>query len=75
MVAITPFSLEEFRARLRKMSDAELIRYGKAARFMSKPENGKADPIYVSQLTECRAEWRRRHPKVDSLGSFLMRVN
>jgi len=64
MVGITDYTLEEFRARLAKMSDAELIRYGKAARFMSDPKNGKVDPIYVSQLKECRAEWRRRHPKL-----------
>lgn len=63
MVGTTQYTLDEFRARLQKMTDAELIRYGKSARFMSKPENGKADPVYVAQLEECRAEWRRRHPK------------
>jgi hypothetical protein len=63
MVGLTDYSLEEFRARLAKMSDAELIRYGKAARSMSAPQNGKVDPIYAAQLKECIAEWRRRHPK------------
>ena len=65
MVGTKQYTLDEFRARLQKMIDAELVRYGKAARFMCDPDprNGKADPIYVAQLKECRAEWRRRHPK------------
>jgi hypothetical protein len=63
MVGTTQFSVEEFRKRLEKMSDAELIRYGKAARYMSDPKNGAVDPTYPCQLKKCRAEWRRRHPK------------
>jgi hypothetical protein len=31
--------LEELRARLRKMSDEELIRFGKAARFMCRDKS------------------------------------
>ena len=32
-----PINVEEFRARLRKMTDAQLLGYGKAARFMCSP--------------------------------------
>ncbi|MFZ1971487.1 MAG: hypothetical protein WAU89_01515 [Candidatus Acidiferrales bacterium] len=48
------------------MSDEQLIRYGKAARYMADPRqsaNGRVENVYVVQLAECRAEWRRRHPK------------
>jgi hypothetical protein len=64
-VAFLPFELEAIRARLRKMSDAELLRYGKAARSMATPEAnfGKPSEVYVIQLREARAEWRRRYPK------------
>jgi hypothetical protein len=67
VIAQTEFRIEEFRKRLRAMSDEQLIRYGKAARFMSDPKNepdgGEVREVYKIQLRECRAEWRRRHPK------------
>ena len=67
MIAQTEFHTEEFRKRLRVMSDEQLIRYGKAARYMPDPANepggGKVREVYKIQLRECRAEWRRRHPK------------
>jgi hypothetical protein len=51
------------------MSDAELIKYGKAARYMANPANSAdkrtVHEVYKIQLEECRAEWRRRHPKGD----------
>jgi hypothetical protein len=58
-----PIDLEEFRARLRKMTDAELLRYGKAARYMCSPTAyyGKAPrETFVIQLRECRVEFKRR---------------
>ena len=33
-----PLDVEAFRARLRKMTDAQLLRYGKAARYMCSPD-------------------------------------
>jgi hypothetical protein len=58
-----PLDVEEFRARIRKMSDAELLRYGKAARYMCSPDayfgNGPRETFGI-QLRECRAEWKRR---------------
>ena len=58
--------LEQLRARLRRFSDAELLRFGKAARYMCSPEaqpfGGKQPPdrVFIVQLEEARAEWRRR---------------
>jgi hypothetical protein len=58
------FDVEDLRARLRKMSDEELRKFGKAARYMVSPtaNMGKPPlPTFVMQLEEARAEWRRRH--------------
>jgi hypothetical protein len=55
--------LDELRARLRKMSDADLIAFGKAARYMCSPKANLGKPPrqpFVIQLREARVEWRRR---------------
>ena len=55
--------LEQLRARLRKMSDAELLRFGKAARNLCSPEANRGKPpreCFVIQLEESRAEWKRQ---------------
>jgi hypothetical protein len=55
--------LDELRARLRKMTDADLIEFGKAARYMCSPKANLGKPprqSFVIQLREARAEWRRR---------------
>jgi len=46
------------------MSDAELRKYGRAARDLSDPKKnfGPPNPAFKIQLDEARAEWRRRHP-------------
>ena len=65
-VQILGFDVEEFRARLRKMSDEKLREYGEAARYMNSPmaNYGKPPlPVHAIQLQETIAEWRRRHPK------------
>ena len=58
-------NLEELRARLRQMTDAELRRFGQAAHYMcsthSSPDEASRN-IFIIQLEECRAEWDRRHP-------------
>ena len=57
--------LEAYRARLQKMNDQELIREGKAGRYMcSRMANFGKPPrkVFVVQLAEVKAEWRRRHP-------------
>jgi len=53
-------NLEELRARLRKMTDAELIRFGKAAGFLCRPGKESPRECFVIQLEEARAEWARR---------------
>lgn len=67
MIAQTEFRIEEFRKRLRGLSEKELIRYGKAARHMADPRNSAdkrtVHDLYVTQLQLCREEWARRHPK------------
>jgi hypothetical protein len=62
-MAVGHFDLEEHRKRLRKMTDAQLLRHGRAARELVKNDKNPL-PVYVVQLNEARAEWRRRHPKV-----------
>jgi len=55
--------LDELRVRLRKMSDAELLAFGKAARNMCSPAANMGKPpreVFVIQLREAREEWKRR---------------
>jgi len=49
--------------RLRHMSDRELLRFGKSARYMCSPAAnlGKEPrPVVIIQLREAEKEWRRR---------------
>jgi|GEM_PF-2652493 len=58
-----PIDLEEFRARLRRMTDAELLKYRRAGRsFCSLKANFGKPPreTFVIQLKLCREEWKRR---------------
>ena len=50
--------LDELRTRLRKMTDEDLLRFVKAARFMCRDKSPRQ--AFVVQLEEARAEWRRR---------------
>jgi hypothetical protein len=55
--------LAELRERLGKMNDAELLAFGKAARYMCSPAANLDKPPrepFLVQLEEARAEWRRR---------------
>ena len=64
-VGFQPLQLEAVRARLRKMSDADLLRFGRAAASLCRPKEQFGHPpraVFVEQLREARAEWRRRHP-------------
>jgi hypothetical protein len=63
-IRLTALDVDAFRTRLRKMSDEELRKFGKAARYMVSPtaNMGKPPlPAFMLQLEEARAEWRRRH--------------
>jgi hypothetical protein len=64
MIQTEPEDIERIRERLRKMSDIELRKYGRAARDLADPKKnlGKPNPSFQVQLDEARAEWRRRHP-------------
>jgi len=48
------------------MPDEELVRFSEAAGYMCSPKanlNKPAAPIFVLQLDEAQAEWRRRNPR------------
>jgi hypothetical protein len=64
MIQSEPESIEQIRARIRKMSDLELRKYGRAARDLADPKKnyGPPNPSFQIQLDEAGAEWRRRHP-------------
>jgi hypothetical protein len=54
--------LEALRAKLRRMSDRELLRFGRSARYMCSPAaNIGKEPrkVFVIQLREAVEEWRR----------------
>ena len=62
-------NVEALRKRLRKMTDAELLRFGKDNQYMCSPHaNLGKSPLeaFVTQLQEARAEWRRRHSKTQA---------
>jgi hypothetical protein len=63
MARINEFKLDELRARLAKMTNIELNKFGRAARYMIDAKNGPVDGIYILQLEEARLEYRRRRPK------------
>jgi len=59
--------LEQLRERLRKMNDAELLRFGQAAKYMCSPEANLSHPPrqpFVIQLEEARKEWQSRKPEL-----------
>ena len=63
-IQLANLDVEELRRLLRKMSQKELRKFGKAARYMVSPtaNMGKPPlPTFVLQLEEARAEWHRRH--------------
>ncbi len=60
MIQSSPESIEQIRECIRKMSDAELRKYGRAARDLSDPKKnfGPPNPSFQIQLDEARAELR-----------------
>ena len=64
--AFDDIDVKAVRERLQKMNDEQLVKFGKAARYMCSPKANRGRPPreeFVIQLKEARAEWRRRHPK------------
>jgi hypothetical protein len=59
----TTVDRRELRASLRKMTDNELRRFGRAAQNRCSPEANRGKPPreeFVIRLDEARAEWKRR---------------
>jgi hypothetical protein len=55
--------LDQLRKRLVKMNDAELLRFGNAAKFMCSPGANFNHPpreSFTMQLKQAREEWERR---------------
>jgi hypothetical protein len=62
-VQIDEFDIEKHRERLRKMTDKQLLETGRSAKYMCSPQANFQKPpreVFVIQLAEARAEWRRR---------------
>jgi hypothetical protein len=72
-IQLATLNVDELRTRLRKISDEELRKFGKAARYMVSPtaNMGNRCRAFVLQLEEARAEWRRRcrGPRLSSVDS------
>jgi hypothetical protein len=66
-VTVWPRDADEFRQRVRKMSDAQLVRCSESLRYMTDPRNSydkkTVQTIFRCQLKTCITEWKRRHPK------------
>ena len=59
--------LDQLRILLREMSDADLLRFGQAAKYMCPPEANLGRPSSqprVVQPREARAEWKRHKPSL-----------
>jgi hypothetical protein len=67
-IGFSELDIDQLRERLRNMSDDQLLKFGKSARYMCSPTANRGKPpdeAFVIQLKEARAEWRRRHPKAE----------
>jgi hypothetical protein len=65
------FDVEALRVRLRKMTDEELRKFGRAANYMCSPYANMGKPprdVFVIQLAEARAEWQNRKEKCPVAG-------
>jgi len=62
----TELNVEALRRCLQRMPETELLRFGQAAKYICSNETNYGPPCEVPllQLTEARAEWRRRHPEL-----------
>jgi len=58
-----PFDRAKYREKLWTISDAELIQEGKWIRETCRQHTLPWDVMWDEKLADCKAEWRRRHPK------------
>jgi hypothetical protein len=63
-IAFTLDSPEHLRERLRKMTDDELIKFGREVRKLTKPKVIFVSDLWKIRLDLAREEWQRRHPKI-----------
>jgi hypothetical protein len=59
------FHLDQCRARLQRMDDAALERFGKAAAYIASPATNLGHPPrepFLVQLREARVEWNEGYP-------------
>jgi hypothetical protein len=76
-IQTTAFDVESVRTRLRNMNDAELLRFGRAAKYMCTPYVNIGKPPreeFVMQLREARGEWRETVPRaaVERVGLIML---
>jgi hypothetical protein len=67
------FDVEEYRLKLEAMVDAGLQKEGSTLVFLCQPQKSiylQPNSRWVVQLVECRAVWRRRHPRPNNVGGF-----
>jgi hypothetical protein len=62
--------IEAIRKEIRRMPNAELLRFGVNAKFRASRGLSPKDPWLAAQLKEARAEWNRRHPCLPLCNSF-----
>jgi len=63
MIGFRDNGLESLRSKLRNMTEAELVQFGKTLRDKWDKSLNSDQKKYLVELKEARAEWRRRHPK------------
>ena len=63
MISFRDDGLESLRSKLRNMTEAELVQFGKTLRDKWDKSLNSDQKKYLVELKEARAEWRRRHPK------------
>ena len=64
-VTQTELNVEELCQHLKTMPETELLRFGQVVKYMCSPKENCEPPgeVFIVQLREARAEWRKRHPR------------
>jgi hypothetical protein len=63
MIGFRDNGLESFRSKLRNLTEAELVQFGKTLRDKWAKSLNADQKKNLFELKEARSEWRRRHPK------------
>jgi hypothetical protein len=63
MISFRDNGLESLRSKLRNMTEAELVQFGKTLRDRWDNSLNADQKKNLNELKEARVEWRRRHPK------------